>query len=95
MAVLSYLRLAIKEEMLPDLQRDLEEMLRLARARPGFQWAQLLRDRENPAVHVVLSQWEAAEDIRAWEHSLQHEAIMQKYDSHYVEKVVHRRYSPL
>ena len=95
MAVLSYLRLAIEEEVLPEFQRDLGEMLRLARGRPGLQWAQLLGDGENPNVHVVLSQWEAVEDIRAWEHSPQHEAIMQKYDPHYAEEVIHRRYSPL
>ena len=94
MSLLSYLRFHINDEMLSAFHEDVQRMLSMAQRQPGFQWAQNLRDESNRAVHVILSEWDSRDNMRAWEHSPDHEAIMQKYELAYVEPMVHRRFLP-
>ncbi len=95
MSVLSYLWFNIKEENLPEFHEDVDRMLRLAEDYPGFQWAQVLRDESNRAVHVILSEWDSRDDMRSWEHFEEHEGIMTKYEDRYVEPMHHRRFVPM
>lgn len=94
MTVLSYLWFNIKDEHLPEFHQDTDDMMRLAKNAPGFQWAQILRDESDRAVHVILSEWDSRDDMRAWEHSTAHEAIMDKYEDRYAEPMRHRRFVP-
>lgn len=95
MTVVSYLRLAIKDEYLDEFQRDLDEMLALVKSQPGFYRAEVLQTRHDPNAFVILSEWEDRDHIRAWEHSPRHEEIMRRYEDRYREDVRTRKYTPL
>ena len=49
MQVLSYLKMEINPDQIASYERDLEEMLRLARQMPGFLEAEVLQVRSEPS----------------------------------------------
>jgi heme-degrading monooxygenase HmoA len=95
MAVLSYLKFSL----LPgadreDFERDMHAMLRLAERQPGYQWAELGPSLLDRSVYIVVSEWDEVEQVRAWEHEEEHTGVMQKWEPHYREPLLHRRFVP-
>lgn len=95
MAVLSYLRFSLLPESdLAEFEEDLHAMLELARGQAGYRWAEMGPTMTDPTGYVVVSEWDAVEHVRAWEHIEEHEGIMQKWETRYREPLVHRRFVP-
>jgi heme-degrading monooxygenase HmoA len=95
MTVLSYLKFSL----LPgadrgDFERDLHSMLALAERQPGYRWAEMGPSLVDPAVYVVVSEWDDVEQVRAWEHEEEHTGVMEKWEPHYREALLHRRFVP-
>ena len=92
MSVLSYLKLDFKkDEELPAAEKDIALMLDLVTKQKGFQSMEVLKAADNPKTYVFLSYWDTVDDIRAWEHHPDHEAVMDKYDY----DIVHKRYEEI
>lgn len=66
MRVLSYLRMEIDPDQTSSYEKDLEEMLRMARKMPGFLEANVFQVRGEPSTYLVLSEWESHEAMRAF-----------------------------
>jgi heme-degrading monooxygenase HmoA len=95
MSVLSYLRFALSPEAdRRDFERDLQAMLELAGRQPGFQWAEMAPSLTDPAVYIVVSEWDEVERVRAWEHEEEHTGVMEKWEPRYREALLHRRFVP-
>jgi heme-degrading monooxygenase HmoA len=95
MTVLSYLRFALRPTAPRDgFERDMHAMLELARTQPGFQWAEMGATMTDPDVYVVVSEWDEVEQVRAWEHVEEHEGVMERWEPHYREPLLHRRFVP-
>jgi heme-degrading monooxygenase HmoA len=93
--VLSYLRFALKPGSDIDaFERDLEGMLQLSGSQPGFRWAEVARATAEDAVYLVVSEWDEVEQVRAWEHHPEHEAVMDRWEGEYREPFIHRRFVP-
>ncbi len=95
MTVLAYLRFVLG----PDADRDgfvedLAAMSALAEDQPGFRWSEIGRDPWDDRTYIVVSEWDEVDGIRAYEHHPEHEAIMSRWDPHYAEEFVHRRFVP-
>ena len=95
MRVLSYLRMEIDPDQIASYQRDLEEMLRLARQMPGFLEAEALQVRSEPNTYVVLSEWEGHEAMRAFLMQKRHIEIIRGYKRSYGKGFERRRYARL
>ena len=48
----------------------------------------------DPAVYVVVSEWDDVERVRSWEHEEEHSGVMQKWEPTYREPLVHQRFVP-
>ena len=95
MSILSYLRFALTADADHDaFARDIEGMRALAARQPGYRWAEVGRDPADPTVWVVVSEWDSVEQVRAWEHHPDHEALYEPWEAHYREPFVHRRFTP-
>jgi heme-degrading monooxygenase HmoA len=93
--ILSYLRFVLASEADREaFEGDLRAMLTLARTQPGFRWAEAARSISDPRTFVVVSLWEEVEQVRAWEHHPDHEAIMARWEGRYGEPFLHQRYVP-
>ena len=95
MQVLSYLRMEIDPDQIASYQRDLQEMLRLARQMPGFLEAEALQVRSEPNTYVVLSEWESHEAMRAFLMQKRHIEIIRGYKRGYGKGFERRRYARL
>jgi heme-degrading monooxygenase HmoA len=94
-SILSYLRFALADDAdLAVFQRDLDRMEALARQQPGFRWAEVARSASDGRVWVVISEWDDVEQVRAWEHHPEHEALYKVWEPHYREEFIHRRFVP-
>ncbi|MBI4531864.1 MAG: antibiotic biosynthesis monooxygenase [Candidatus Latescibacteria bacterium] len=92
MSVLSYLKLDFKkDEELLAAEEDITRMLDLVKQQKGFQSVEVLKAVDNPKTYVFLSYWDTVDDIRAWEHQPDHEAVMDRYDY----ELVHKRYEQM
>jgi heme-degrading monooxygenase HmoA len=95
MSILSYLRFSLTQDAdRPDFERDMLAMLDLARAQPGYRWADMGPSLVEPSVYLVVSEWDDVEQVRAWEHVEEHSGIMTKWEPHYDESFLHRRFVP-
>jgi heme-degrading monooxygenase HmoA len=93
--ILSYLRFCLSADAeLEDFERDLGAMLDQARRQPGYQWAEMGPSLVDPHVYIVLSEWDDVDRVRAWEHEEEHSGVMQKWEPHYAEPFLHRRFVP-
>jgi heme-degrading monooxygenase HmoA len=93
MRVLSYLRMGIDPDQMASYQRDLEEMLRLARQMPGFLEAEVLQVRREPNTYLVLSEWESHEAMHAFLMQKRHIEIIRGYKRGYGKGFERRRYT--
>lgn len=92
MPVFSYLKLSFFDGTdFSKVEKDMDMLMNLSKSQKGFQWAELYQDPKDPKVYLIVSLWDAVEDVRAWEHHPDHEAVMNKYPYN----IVHKRYSPL
>ncbi|HET6771221.1 MAG TPA: antibiotic biosynthesis monooxygenase family protein [Actinomycetota bacterium] len=95
MTVLSYLRFSLQQGAdAAAFERDLGEMLTLSRSQPGFRWAEVARATTGDPVYLVVSEWDQIEQVRAWEHHPEHEAVMDRWEGEYREPFIHRRFVP-
>jgi heme-degrading monooxygenase HmoA len=93
--ILSYLRFALQQGADESaFERDLADMLSLCRSQPGFRWAEVARATTGETVYLVVSEWDEIEQVRAWEHHPEHEAVMDRWEGEYREPFVHRRFVP-
>ncbi len=93
MSIVSYLRFALAADTdTEEFERDIRAMSDLAAQQPGFQWSETGRAGER--LWIVVSEWGDVENVRAWERNDEHGAIMDKWDPHYAEPMVHRRFVP-
>ncbi len=83
MRVLSYLRMEIDLDQIASYERDLEEMLRLARQMSGFLEAEVLQVRSESSTYLVLSEWESHEAMRAFLMQKRHIEIIRGYKRGY------------
>jgi len=94
-SVLAYLRFSLAPEAdLEAFHRDLRAVRELAARQPGHRWSEVGRDPEDGRVFVVVSEWDDVEQVRAFEHHPEHEAVMRRWESRYAEPFVHRRFVP-
>jgi len=95
MSVLSYLRFVLADADDRDrFEAELLAIRELEREQPGFRWAEVGRDPWNGRVYVVVSEWDDVEQVRAFEHHPQHEAVMRRWEDRYAETFAHRRFVP-
>ena len=95
MPVLVYLRLPMKKDAFPEFQKHLDEMMELAEKQPGFISAEVFQLQGDETDFLILSEWESREQSNAFEHHMEHEDIMDKYEDSYNHTWVKKRYVPL
>ena len=76
-----------------DFEGDMLAMAELAKTQPGYVWSEMGRSMQDPLTYVVVSEWEDIEDVRAWEHNEVHVEIQRKWEPHFHEPLVHRRFT--
>jgi len=81
----------IDPDQIASYERDLEEMLRLARQMPGFLEAEVLQVSSEPSTYLVLSEWENHEAMRAFLMQKRHIKIIQGYKRSYGKGFERRR----
>jgi len=95
MTILSYLKFSMREDFdRRDFEQDLRAMLTLAERQPGYEWAEMGPSMTDGHVYVIVSEWDDVERVRAWEHVEEHEGIGKKWEPHYRETLLHRRFVP-
>jgi heme-degrading monooxygenase HmoA len=93
--ILSFLRFSLTVEAdVEAFEHDLNAMLRLAQAQPGYRWTEMGPSMLDRGVYVVVSEWDHVEQVRAWEHIEEHEGLMEKWEPFYREPLSHRRFVP-
>ncbi|MBI4498568.1 MAG: antibiotic biosynthesis monooxygenase [Chloroflexi bacterium] len=91
-AVLSYLRFSVRPEYAAVFERDLEAAAQAARRAPGAAWVEVLRHPAGAHTYVVLSEWEDAARMQAWEQTPLHERMVLEHRPHFSAPAVIRRY---
>jgi heme-degrading monooxygenase HmoA len=95
MTILSYLRFSLVPGAdREDFERDMHAMYELAVHQPGFRWAEMGPSMTDSSVYVVVSEWDDVERVRSWEHEEEHSGVMQKWEPHYREPLLHQRFVP-
>ena len=95
MSLMSYLRFVLSDEADRDaFEENLASMLGRASSQTGYQWSEIGRDPWNDRKYVVVSEWDDVESVRAWERDAEHGAMMDRWEPHYGEEMVHRRFVP-
>ena len=95
MAILSYLKFSLRPGVdMAEFEQDMHAMLELASGQTGYQWAEMGPSMTDATVYLVVSEWDGVEQVRAWEHIEDHTGVMQKWEPHYREPLVHRRFVP-
>ncbi len=93
--ILSYLRFSLRTGSdLAAFEGDMHAMLSLAERQPGFRWAEMGPSIIDDHVYLVVSEWDSVEQVRAWEHEEEHSDVMERWEPHYREPLVHRRFVP-
>jgi heme-degrading monooxygenase HmoA len=93
--VLAYLRFVLRQEADAEaFERDLVAVRELAARQAGFRWSELGRDPWDGRRYVVVSEWDEVDQVRAFEHLPEHEEVMARWEPHYAEPLVHRRFVP-
>lgn len=92
MAELSYLRFTIRPERAADFEALLAQLVEEARRSRGLRWVETLRFMSEPQVYVVLSEWESAADMAAFEHHPLHVRAVVEHRPHFAAPMVIRRY---
>jgi heme-degrading monooxygenase HmoA len=93
--ILSYLRFSLTWEAdREDFETDMRAMLDLAQRQPGYRWAEMGPSMMDATVYIVISEWDAVEQVRAWEHEEEHSGVMEKWEPLYREPLLHRRFVP-
>lgn len=96
MAIFVYLRFLLAGTAdLEDFEGDMRAMAELAETQPGYLWSEMGRSMQDQLAYVVVSEWEDIDDVRAWEHNAAHIQIQHKWEVHFDEPLVHRRFTPL
>jgi heme-degrading monooxygenase HmoA len=94
MAIFVYMRFCLAETADPqDFEGDLRAMAELAEAQPGYLWSDMGASMVEPSVYIVVSEWYGIDHVRAWEHEAIHEEIQHKWEAHYRDPFVHRRFT--
>ncbi|MSQ15416.1 MAG: antibiotic biosynthesis monooxygenase [Dehalococcoidia bacterium] len=91
MSVFSYLKLPIPDGEEETMRQDMDALTVTAREAPGYIWAEVLRPISGEASYVIASEWESLDNLRAWEHSPQHQPVVDSYKGIKERK----RYMPL
>ncbi len=95
MTILSYLRFVLDDAAdLEAFERDLASMRDLEVRQPGFRWSEIGRDPWDDRTYIAVSEWDEVEQVRAFEHHPDHEAIMSRWEQGYAEEFIHRRFVP-
>ena len=95
MTILSYLKFSLVPGAdREDFERDMRAMFELARRQPGFRWADMGPSMVDPAVYLVVSEWDDIERVRSWEHEEEHSGVMQKWEPRYRDPLLHQRFVP-
>ncbi len=95
MLILAYLRFVLKPDADREaFERDLAAVRRLAQDQPGFHWGEIGRDPWDDRTYIVVSEWDEVDQVRAYEHHPEHEAIMGRWEERYAEAFQHRRFVP-
>ncbi len=95
MPILSYLLFVLASGADREaFERDLQGMLELAKSQPGYRWTEMGRDPFDPRRYVIVSEWDTVDQVRAWEHHLDHEVVIERWEDRYAEPFVHRRFVP-
>jgi heme-degrading monooxygenase HmoA len=55
-------------------------MAELAEDQQGYLWSETGRSMEEPSVYIGVSEWDAIDHVRAWEHEAVHEEIQHKWE---------------
>jgi len=93
-AIFVYLRFRLAETAdRQDFEGDLRAMAELAETQPGYLWSDMGPSMVEPSVYVVVSEWYGIDHVRAWEHEATHEEIQHKWEAHFREPLVHRRFT--
>ncbi len=93
--ILSYLRFSLTGEAdREDFEKDMHAMLELARRQPGYRWAEMGPSLVDPAVYLVVSEWDDVVQVRAWEHEEEHSGVMEKWEPLYRDPLFHQRFVP-
>ncbi len=93
--MLVYLRFVLKPEADREgFERDLASMQELARRQPGFHWSEVGGGSFDERTYLVVSEWEDVEQVRAYEHHPEHQAVMERWEEQYAETFQHRRFVP-
>ena len=95
MRVLSYLRMEIDPYQLEAYEKDLEEMIRMARETTGFLGMEVFQAHVEPNVYLVLSEWESHEAMRSFLMEERHVEIIRAYKRAYGVGFERRRYARL
>jgi heme-degrading monooxygenase HmoA len=89
-----YLRFCLAETAdRQDFEGDLRAMAELAETQPGYLWSDMGPSMVEPSVYVVVSEWYGIDHVRAWEHEATHDEIQHKWEAHFREPLVHRRFT--
>ncbi|MBI3649021.1 MAG: antibiotic biosynthesis monooxygenase [Actinobacteria bacterium] len=95
MPVLSYLRFALAAGADREaFERDLAAIRDLARLQPGHRWDEVGRDPWDERKYLVVTEWDEVDEVRAFEHHPEHEAIIRRWEGSYSEDFQHRRFVP-
>jgi heme-degrading monooxygenase HmoA len=95
MTVLSYLKFSLRPDAdRAEFERDMHEMLGLAKRQPGYRWAEMGPSMVDPSGYLVVSEWDEVDQVRAWEHEEEHSGVMEKWEPSYREPLLHQRFVP-
>jgi heme-degrading monooxygenase HmoA len=95
MSILSYLKFSLAPDTDREaFERDMHAMFELAASQPGYQWAEMGPSMTDPHVYLVVSEWDDVEQVRAWEHHEEHTGVIERWEPHYREALLHRRFVP-
>jgi heme-degrading monooxygenase HmoA len=94
-AVFVYLRFRLAGDAdTEDFERDLRTMQELAATQPGYGWSEIARSTRDERVYVVLSEWDDIQHVRGWEHDGAHVEVQHRWEPHFEQPLVHRRFTP-
>jgi heme-degrading monooxygenase HmoA len=94
-SIFVYLRFCLAESADREVfDGDIRAMAELAENQPGYIWSQMGPSMQEPSVYVVVSEWSDLDDVRSWEHERVQTEIQRKWEPHFSEPLVHRRFTP-
>jgi len=79
MSIFSYLKLPIPQDEEEKMLQDMKALIPLAKEFPGHIWSEVLRPIDGEASYVIASEWESLDALRSWEHSTEHQPVVDSY----------------